>query len=153
MRHFLTFLAVFFPAMVLANAGITVQSSVFIERLVKAPDGKKFVKLEEPERVLPGDRLVFIVAFENHGSRPATNFFVTNPIPRAVVFQGTSEPNAQFSVNNGQSWGKISALKVADADGTRRSARVEDVTHIRWPMTRAMAVGEARKLSFRGIVR
>ncbi len=153
MRYFLALILCLLPAAIFANAGIAVQSLVFVERQSKAPDGKIKVKLEAPTKVVPGDRLVFIVSFANHGRQPATNFYVTNPIPRAVAFQATADLSAQLSVNGGRTWGKITQLKVVEIDGRIRSARVEDVTHIRWPLTRAIAVGEAGKLSFRGIVR
>jgi hypothetical protein len=87
------------------------------------------------------------------GPAPATHFVITNPLPEAVAYAGTPDESAVFSIDGGRNWGALSALKLREEDGRWRSARPEDVTHIRWSMPQAVPVGGHGKFSFRGIVR
>jgi hypothetical protein len=77
---------------------------------------------------------------------------VTNQMPPAVVFQHAGN-GALVSVDGGKSWGALSTLFIAEHNGRRRSARPEDVTHIRWQLNQPVPAGGAGKLTFRGTVR
>jgi len=132
---------------------VTLTSSVFVEKAVVQPNGATRLVLEEPRVVVPGDRLVFVLAYKNMGAKPATDFVVTNPMPGEVAFQGTADAGSVVSIDGGRSWGALAALKVRRADGTARAALPEDVTHVRWAMKAPIPVGQSGKLSFRGVVR
>lgn len=141
------------PVTARAANDVALTSAVFVEKTVPQPDGKARLVLEEPRVVVPGDKLVFVLAYRNQGAKPATDFVVTNPLPGAVAYQGTADSGAIVSVDGGKSWGPIAALKVRRTDGTVRPAYPEDVTHVRWTMKTPIPVGAAGKLSFRGVVR
>jgi uncharacterized repeat protein (TIGR01451 family) len=132
---------------------VSLTSSVFVEKTVVQPNGTTRLVLEEPRVVVPGDRLVFVLAYKNMGAKPATDFVVTNPMPGEVAFQGTPDSGSMVSIDGGRSWGALAALKVRRADGTSRAALPEDVTHVRWAMKAPIPVGQSGKLSFRGVVR
>lgn len=132
---------------------VALTSSVFVEKAVAQADGKTRLVLEEPKVVVPGDRLVFVLAYKNLGAKPATDFVVTNPLPGAVAYQGSGDAGALVSIDGGKSWGALATLKMRNADGTARAAYPEDVTHVRWAMKTPIPVGAAGKLSFRGVVR
>jgi uncharacterized repeat protein (TIGR01451 family) len=134
-------------------APLELASDVFVERAQKRADGTVTTVLEEPKMVTPGDQLVFVVRYKNVGAEPASKFTVTNPIPRAVAFSGTADGTETVSVDGGKSWGFLSQLKVAKADGTARPALPGDVTHIKWNLNQTLAAGSAGKLVFRGVVR
>ncbi|MEQ1547954.1 MAG: hypothetical protein ABL918_04815 [Chakrabartia sp.] len=153
MRHFLLLLALSLPTTAMATNAVALQSNVFVEKMVTDTKGRSKATLQEPKIVLPGDRLIFVVSYHNTGAAPAANFIVTNPLPRAVSYQGTPDAMAQVSINGGRDWDMLSHLKVKESDGNWRAARPEDVTHIRWAMKQAVPVGATGKLSFRGIVR
>jgi uncharacterized repeat protein (TIGR01451 family) len=153
MRLIIAFLLLLVPATVQAANNVALNSEVFVERQVKDSAGRQKIVLEPPKIVTPGDRLVFVLSYRNMGSAPAADFVVTNPLPTAVSYQGTADRVAEVSINGGREWGALSALKVRDQDGSWRSARPEDVTHVRWNVKRAIPVGAEGKLSFRGIVR
>lgn len=110
-------------------------------------------RLEQPKLVTPGDNLVFIVKFKNAGAAPAENFIVTNPVPNAVAFNGTSDGTETVSIDNGENWGLLSALRVKDTEGNLRPAQMADVTHIRWSLNQSLPVGSEGKVIFRGVVR
>jgi uncharacterized repeat protein (TIGR01451 family) len=153
MKLLLALLALVTPLTARAANDVALTSSVFVEKTVPQADGKSRLVLEEPRVVVPGDRLVFVLAYKNMGAKPATDFVVTNPMPGAVAYQGTGDTGAIVSIDGGRSWGTLAALKVRKADGSVRAAYPEDVTHVRWAMKAPIPVGAAGKLSFRGVVR
>ncbi len=132
---------------------LELNSDVFVERQVIRADGSKTVVLEKPNMVTPGDNLVFIVRYKNASGSSASNFVVTNPLPAAVSFNGTSDGLEVVSIDGGKSWGMLNALRVAMADGTLRPARASDVTHIKWNLNQTLTAGAEGKLIFRGIVK
>jgi uncharacterized repeat protein (TIGR01451 family) len=153
MRIFLALLMLLTPGIAFAANDVVLSSAVFVEKMVADTNGRAKVILEAPKVVVPGDKLVFVLSYRNAGAQPATDFVVTNPLPGAVSYQGTADDAAQVSVDGGRNWGALAALRIKEADGDVRSARMEDVTHVRWPMRKAIAPGAKGKLSFRGIVR
>ena len=153
MKVLLPLLALLAPATAFAANDVALTSTVFVEKSVPQAGGKTRVVLEEPHVVVPGDKLVFVLAYRNQGAKPATDFVVTNPLPGAVAFQGTPDAAAIVSVDGGKSWGPLATLKLRKSDGTVRAAYPEDVTHVRWAMRTPIPVGAAGKLSFRGVVR
>lgn len=141
------------PGTAMAANNVSLSSDVFVERTVEKPDGKTAVMLEEPKTVIPGDNLVFVVKYKNVGSTPATDFSVTNPLPKAVTFNGTSDGTEIVSVDGGESWGSLMALTYTRANGEVRPALMSDVTHIKWKFNSALSVGSEGKLVFRGTVK
>lgn len=135
------------------SAPLELASDVFVERVQKRADGSVATILEAPKLVVPGDQLVFVVRYRNMSNQPASNFVVTNPIPRAVAFSNTADGTEIVSVDGGKSWGFLSQLRVIKSDGTARAALPTDVTHIKWNLNQTLAAGSAGKLVFRGVVR
>jgi uncharacterized repeat protein (TIGR01451 family) len=138
---------------VLAATPLELKSDVFVERQVVRSDGSNSVVLEKPNMVTPGDNLVFVVRYKNIGGLTASNFVVTNPLPAAVAFNGTSDGLEVVLIDGGKSWGILGALRVAKADGTTRSAAFTDVTHVKWNLNQPLTAGAEGKLIFRGIVK
>ncbi|MCC6480094.1 MAG: hypothetical protein IT552_12915 [Sphingomonadaceae bacterium] len=153
MKHMIAALMALAAAAPAISAPVELASDVFVEREQKRADGTVATVLEAPKLVVPGDQLVFVVRYRNVGAQPATNFTVTNPIPRAVAFSGTMDGTEIVSVDGGKNWGILSQLKVVKADGNLRQAVPADVTHLKWTMNQTLAAGSAGKLVFRGVVR
>ncbi len=154
-RHFAILVAALFASPVAAQApnSVSLQTQVLVERTTTDAQGQSHTALEDPAVVVPGDRLVFVLNYRNQGDRPATDFVVTNPLPEAVAYAGTDDARADVSVDGGRTWGKLDTLHVANADGTERAARADDVTTVRWAFAQPIPVGEAGRLTFRGVVR
>lgn len=138
---------------VLAASPLQLSSDVFVERQIKRADGSNATVLEKPKLVVPGDSLVFVVKYKNVGQAPAANFSVTNPMPKAVAFNGTSDGLEIVSVDGGVNWGSLAKLSVIGKDGKNRPARMTDVTHIKWKLSKPLSVGSEGKLMFRGVVK
>lgn len=141
------------PGAAMAHSQVAIDSDVFVEKMVTDPMGRTKLVLEQPKAVVPGDKLVFVLNYQNKSQGPAANFIVTNPLPAAVVFQGAADNVALVSVDGGRNWGALSTLKVRDRAGLLRPANPTDVTHIRWAFAKPIPAGSAGKLMFRGIVR
>jgi len=145
-------------ALLFANAAafandVKLASEILVERVQQDGEGKTKTVLEEPKMVTPGDKLLFVLAYKNEGKAAAADFVINNPIPASVTFAGTDSADAVMSVDGGKSWGKLSALKVAQPDGTVRSAGPADVTHIRWQFARPIPAGGEGKVNFRAVVK
>lgn len=141
------------PGVAIASQSVALSSEVFLETAINDGKGKVKIVLYEPKIVTPGDKLIFFLNYRNLGAAPASNFVVTNPLPGAIAFQGSNDAAAELSVDSGRNWGMLTALKMREPNGTWRSARMEDVTHVRWTMRSPIPAGGHGKLSFRGIVR
>lgn len=141
------------PSIAFAASQLQLTSDVFVEKQKQRPDGTVTTILEEPNLVTPGDKLVFIVKYKNAGAAPAEKFVLTNPLPKAVAFNGTSDGLEVVSIDGGTTWGFLSNLRLQDTGGKSRPALMSDVTHIRWNLNKPIAAGSEGKLIFRGIVR
>ena len=136
-----------------AADSVSLSSTIFVERVITDAAGRTAVVREAPNVVTPGDKLVFQLSYRNAGPAPATGFTVTNPVPAAVAFAAAEGEGVDLSIDGGRSWGKLAALTVLQADGGRRQARPEDVSHVRWSFARPIPAGATGQLSFRGTVR
>lgn len=137
----------------MAATPLQLSSDIFIEHQIKQANGALQMVLEAPKVVTPGDSLVFVVHYKNVGKAPASNFTVTNPLPRAVRFNGTQDGKEIVSVDGGKSWGMLSSMTVSDGKGKMRPASMDDVTHIKWNLNQTLAAGSEGKLMFRGVVK
>jgi uncharacterized repeat protein (TIGR01451 family) len=136
-----------------AATPLQVSSDVYVERQLERVDGTKMVVLEKPRLLTPGDNLVFVVKYKNVGGATASNFVVTNPLPSAIQFNGTSDGLEVVSVDDGKNWDFLGKLRVGKADGTSRPAQRSDVTHIKWNLNQPLTAGAEGKLIFRGVVK
>lgn len=132
---------------------INLTSKVFVEREIVDSSGRRSVVLEQPSKVVPGDRLVFVVNYHNASQQPASRFMVTNPMPSAVAFERTQDGSEEVSIDGGRNWGRLADLRIPMIDGGVRAATPEDVTHIRWFVPQTLGAGSGGKLSFRGTVK
>ena len=105
-----------------------------------------------PEKVVPGDRLLFTTNFRNSGAELVENFAVTNPLPGAVQLASDADPALLVSVDGGKTWGQLDALSVAQEDGSSRAAKHSDVTHVRWTLA-SVQPGESGRVEYPAIVR
>jgi uncharacterized repeat protein (TIGR01451 family) len=139
---------------------VNLSSQVRIERVEVDAAGKQATVLREPKDVVvvPGDRVVFMLNVVNSGAEAAAGFRATNPIPAPVTFTSVNEDWAEVSVDGGLSYGKLATMtvkaKAADSGAEiSRAATAEDVTHVRWVFSDAIAPGSKTVVSYRGVVK
>ncbi|WP_417621527.1 hypothetical protein [Parasphingorhabdus sp.] len=153
LKRFFLAISLIAPGTAIAADSVSLSSNVYVERKVAKSDGTTAVVLEQPTTVIPGDQLVFVVKYKNVGSAPASEFSVTNPLPKAVAFNGTSDGTEIVSVDGGKTWGPLSALTYPSENGDVRPALMTDVTHLKWKFNRSLSVGSEGELVFRGTVK
>lgn len=125
-----------------ANPTVALDSAVFIEKTSPAHG-----RVLEPARQFSrGDRVVYVVSWTKLGGQGG--FVVTNPLPRSVAYQGSAVDDEDVSIDGGRSWGKLSTLRVGS-----RVATPEDVTHVRWRVTSALAARGSGQIAYSAIVR
>lgn len=149
----LAFIAGIFLASAPAMAEtVSLKSEVLVEKILEV-DGEQQIVRVAPETVIPGDKLVFVISYENESGQPVTGFELNNPLPSAVTYVGQEGRPALVSVNNGETFGELAELTVAEADGTERPATNADVTNLRWKFDRPIAANESGNLSFIAFVK
>lgn len=106
--------------------------------------------LEAPDKVIPGDRLVFSTAYHNTSAQVVENFVVTNPLPTAVALSETGQ--FVVSVDGGKSFGALADQSVTLEDGANRPAELTDVTHVRWTLAR-LEPGASGSVTYFAVIR
>lgn len=135
----------------LAAPQVSLQGDVKLEKTV-VENGTTTRTLVAPQKVVPGDKLVFSTAYRNNGTSAVDHFVVTNPLPKGVAYAAEGADAAEVSVDGGKSWGAIGSLTVADGKGGQRPAQASDVTHVRWTVA-VIAPGATGAVSYRAVVR
>jgi hypothetical protein len=129
-----------------AESTVKLGSAVYIERSEPALGGGTIRKIEPASTLRRGDRVVLAVEWD--GPRRGTNFTVTSPVPRTLHFQRSSEREQEVSVDGGKNWGLLKDLRIGN-----RHATPEDVTHIRWHVSRNDAAMGTGRFTYSAIVR
>ena len=89
-----TALAAMMPAPAFAAGPLQVESRVLTEQKTRAPDGTVRVALGAPRRVVPGDRVTFVLAYRNTGAQPLGNVVLDNPVPKGIAYRGPAATSA-----------------------------------------------------------
>jgi hypothetical protein len=158
-----------------AKPAVSLSSEAMIERTETDASGAEKTVLKKPSEVIvvPGDRVVFSLKYENNSAQPADGFRATNPMPGPIQFISAAEDWAEVSVDGGKNWGKLASLKVtetvtkaaivdaatgketssAKSEVITRTADARDVTHVRWVFAKPIAAGGKGSVSYRGVVK
>ncbi|MCK9543124.1 MAG: hypothetical protein M0R03_13970 [Novosphingobium sp.] len=134
------------PVAAQAASAIATRSAVFVERL----DGGNTRTLEPAASFRRGERIITVLTWERSGASGSedTGFVITNPLPRAIAFQQSAADDQDVSVDGGRTWGRLGELALGN-----RLATPEDVTHIRWRISPAVAARGYGRIAYSGIVR
>lgn len=138
----------------LAAGPLQVESRVLTEQKTRAADGTVRVALAAPRRVVPGDRVTFVLAYRNTGTQPIADVVLDNPVPVGIAYRGPAATSAapELSVD-GKTYGSLASLRVVTANGTTRTATPDDVTHVRWRLTRPITAGAQGQFAFDAVLK
>jgi uncharacterized repeat protein (TIGR01451 family) len=140
------------PALALAAPdAVSLDSTIKLDKAV-TENGQTRHELVAPEKVLPGDHLVFRTSYRNTSDKPVDHFVFTNPVPSPVALESAGAENLDVSIDGGKTWGKLAQLTVARPGAAPRAAQAADVTHVRWTIP-VIAPGATGTLEYHAIVR
>ena len=132
---------------------VTLETVIQKEIEVINDNGEKDIKLVEAGNAIPGDELIFTVAYTNRGLEPAENVVLVNPVPEHTAYidgsAGGEGAAISFSVDGGSSYDLPGNLLVPGEDGKPRPAQAQEYTHIRWVFSEPVPPGESGTVFFR----
>jgi uncharacterized repeat protein (TIGR01451 family) len=132
-----------------AAGPLQVVSKVLVEQRARAADGSTSVSLAAAKKVVPGDKVVFVLAYRNTGAQPIANLVLDNPVPAGIGYRGPAANSVAPEVSvDGRTFGQLATLKV---DG--RAATAADVTNVRWRLTAPIAPGAQGQVSFQAVLK
>lgn len=133
--------------------GISLETKVLKAEAVRLPGGGTAEKLVPAGRAVPGDPMVYVLAYRNDAAQPATNVVLDSPVPATMIYRGAGAGAEPLLSVDGRSFARLAELVVTGPGGVRRSARLSDVTHVRWHITNPIAAGAAGEVSFHAALR
>ncbi|WP_375396919.1 hypothetical protein [uncultured Sphingomonas sp.] len=138
----------------MAAGPLQVVSKVMAEQRVRAADGSTSVILGPAKKVVPGDRVIFVLAYRNTGRQPISGLVLDNPVPRGIAYRGpaANSPAPDVSVD-GKTYGALAALRVRTVAGALRAASPDDVTNVRWRLAGPLAAGAQGQLAFQAVLK
>lgn len=156
MKNILKFTALLTLPLTLALPvqAMTATQKVEVEQEVQQADGSLLTVVRAPEKVLPGDMMVYTVSYYNDKQDVTDNFQLDMPIPSQIVYiEGSADrsgANVLYSVDNGQTFQSRNRLSVISPDGASRTASAQDITHIRWTLSESIQPGEGGEIKYKG---
>jgi uncharacterized repeat protein (TIGR01451 family) len=126
-----------------------------VEETYVDANGNAATRLTPAAKVVPGDEVVWTIVANNVCTTPAGDVAITNPVPEHMRYVGNSAfgpgANIEFSID-GSAFGSADSLTVAEADGSRRAARADEYSVIRWALPRPMGPSESLVVRYRAVV-
>lgn len=137
-----------------AAGPLQIVSKILAESRVRAADGSTSVVLGPARRVVPGDRVVFVLSYRNTGTQPIGNIVLDNPVPNGIAYRGPApnSPTPDVSVD-GRIYGPLASLRVRTATGAARAASPDDVTSVRWRLAGSLAAGAKGQFAFQAVLK
>ncbi len=134
---------------------LNVRTIVQKEEVTVPESGDRETKLVPAGTVVPGERVVYTITFQNVSAEPAENIVITNPISGELTYVDGSAfgpgTDIQFSIDGGQTFASRNELIVTE-DGETRAAVAEDFTHVRWVMQAELAAGAQGMARFSAVL-
>jgi uncharacterized repeat protein (TIGR01451 family) len=153
-------------ASLFAGHGLVAQAQT-VELVTKAErevdvveKGVTIKKLAPPQKMVPGDEVIYTVTYTNKTAKPAENITVTNPVPKHTRYRDGSaagdSAEISFSVDGGKTFTTPDKLTVIAKDKSGREgvrpAAGADYTHIRWVIKQSIAPGQSGTVRFRAVI-
>ncbi len=117
--------------------------------------GQNATRLVPAAKVVPGDEVTWTIVANNVCTTPASDVAITNPLPAHMRYVQSSAfgPGAsiEFSLV-GASFAAPETLLVAAADGSRRQARPDEDSAIRWVLPNSIGPSESWIVRYRATV-
>lgn len=133
--------------------GIMLETKVLKTEAVKLPSGGTTERQVAAQKAVPGDPMVYVLAYRNTGAAPAADVVLASPVPATMIYRGAgagAEPEVSI---DGVRFARLADLSVTGPGGVRRAARLSDVTHVRWRIVDPIPAGATGEVSFHAALR
>ncbi|ATE64633.1 hypothetical protein [Rhizorhabdus dicambivorans] len=136
-----------------AQAGIALETKIFRTEATKLASGATTERLVPAQRAVPGDPMVYVLAYRNTGTQPVADIMLDSPVPPSMIYRGAgagAEPEVSI---DGSRFGRLADLSITGPGGVRRPARLSDVVHVRWRVVAPVQPGAGGEVSFHAALR
>lgn len=135
----------------IVNAEVTLTNTVFEVITITNQDGSKQDQWQEPDKLLPGERVGYQIEVNNKGNEPAADIVIENPIPEHTTYVQDSAKGLntliEFSVDNGKTFA-LPANLFMEKEGKRVQANAVDYTQVRWKLKQPLAAGASSTVQY-----
>jgi uncharacterized repeat protein (TIGR01451 family) len=133
------------------NAEVTLTNTVFEVITITNQDGSKQDQWQEPDKLLPGERVGYQIEVNNKGNEPAADIVIENLIPEHTTYVQDSAKGLntliEFSVDNGKTFA-LPANLFMEKEGKRVQANAVDYTQVRWKLNQPLAAGASSTVQY-----
>lgn len=133
------------------SAEVTLTNSMFEVVTITAADGSTSDQWQQPDKLIPGERVGYQVEVNNQGTEAAADIVIANPIPEHTVYvQGSAKglgTQIEFSVDNGKTFALPAQLFI-QKDGKSVQAQAADYTQVRWKLNQPLAAGASSTVQY-----
>jgi uncharacterized repeat protein (TIGR01451 family) len=134
-----------------ASAEVTLTNTVFEVVTITNEDGSKQDQWQQPDKLLPGERVGYQIEVNNKGTEPAADIVIANPIPEHTIYVQDSakglNTSIEFSVDNGKTFA-LPANLFMEKEGKRVQANAADYTQVRWKLNQPLAAGASSTVQY-----
>ncbi|MGK0249017.1 MAG: putative repeat protein (TIGR01451 family) [Oleispira sp.] len=134
-----------------ANSEVTLTNTVFEVVTITSEDGGKQDRWQQPDKLLPGERVGYQIEVNNKGTESAADIVIENPIPENTVYVQDSakglNARIEFSVNNGETFALPAELFI-EKNSKRVQAQAEDYSQVRWTLNKPLAAGASSSVQY-----
>jgi len=138
-------------------SALTAKQSVLKEVTTTDDDGQIVTTRVAADEVLPGQTVVYILAYTNDKAASADGIVLTMPVPGELDYvEGSAElPETEltFSADGGTTFAPRDAVLTRDAEGKFVTAKAEDITHVRWKVLTSVAPGTSGELAYKAVLK
>jgi uncharacterized repeat protein (TIGR01451 family) len=133
------------------QAEVTLTNNVFEVITITNKEGSKLDKWQQPDKLLPGERVGYQIEVNNQGNEDASDIVIANPIPEHTVYiQGSAKginTTIEFSVDNGKTFALPAQLFI-EKEGKPVQATAADYTQVRWKLNQPLAAGASSTVQY-----
>lgn len=157
MRKVLALLAAAPFALAPAFAAMTALQVVEKEVVTVSKTGEETVSHVPADKVTPGETVVYSIRYKNDAAVPAADIVLVMPVPKEVAYvegsiAGGDGAAVSFSADGGQTYVARGRLTIVEG-GEARPARGDEITHIKWTLTKPVAPNADGAVSYKAVLR
>jgi len=138
-------------------SALTAKQTVLKEVTTTDENGQIVTTRVAADEVLPGQTVVYILAYTNDKEAAASGIVLTMPVPGELDYvEGSAEiPETvlTLSADGGTTFAPRDAVLTRDAEGKFVTAKAEDITHVRWKVLTSVAPGESGELAYKAVLK